>query len=157
MYGAQRGATLYVALIILLLLSILGVIGLQVAGMQEKMASNYRQSSISFQRAETHAREAESLLAAEVAATGVFRADQEACDPIFDPARWSFNRDGLRPLPGAIAIHTRRIDKCFGASSLKLGEKENEDTGNIYGVSAVADTGQADESSISAIDTIYIP
>ena len=40
--GRQRGAVLYVALIMLLLLAMIGVVGLQVTGLQERMSSNYR-------------------------------------------------------------------------------------------------------------------
>lgn len=43
----QRGAVLYVALIMLILLALLGIAGMQVAGMQEKMASNYRAVNVS--------------------------------------------------------------------------------------------------------------
>ncbi len=38
----QRGAVLYVALIMLILLALLGIAGMQVAGLQERMAANYR-------------------------------------------------------------------------------------------------------------------
>ena len=39
MARTQRGAVLYVALIMLILLALIGIAGMQVAGMQEKMAS----------------------------------------------------------------------------------------------------------------------
>ena len=38
----QHGAVLYVALIMLILLALIGVVGMQVAGMQERMSSDYR-------------------------------------------------------------------------------------------------------------------
>ncbi len=50
---------LYVALIMLLLLALIGIAGMQVAGMQEKMASNYRAVNRSFQNAEGVVRNAE--------------------------------------------------------------------------------------------------
>jgi type IV pilus assembly protein PilX len=48
----QRGAVLYVALIMLILLALLGVVGMQVAGMQERMAANYRAANMAFQASE---------------------------------------------------------------------------------------------------------
>ncbi|MCM5640131.1 PilX N-terminal domain-containing pilus assembly protein, partial [Xanthomonas hortorum] len=40
----QSGAVLYVALIMLILLALLGIAGMQVTGLQERMAFNYRSS-----------------------------------------------------------------------------------------------------------------
>ena len=54
----QQGAVLYVALIMLVLLALLGVIGMQVAGMQERMAAGYRATSMAFQNADLPARRA---------------------------------------------------------------------------------------------------
>ncbi|KAG1065868.1 hypothetical protein G6F40_017798 [Rhizopus arrhizus] len=48
----QRGAVLYVALVMLILLALLGIAGMQVAGMQEKMAANYRAANRAFQNSE---------------------------------------------------------------------------------------------------------
>ena len=36
----QEGAALYVALMILVLLALIGIVGMQVAGLQERMAAN---------------------------------------------------------------------------------------------------------------------
>ena len=55
----QRGAVLYVALIMLILLALLGIAGMQVAGMQEKMAANYRAANRAFQNSEGVVRAAE--------------------------------------------------------------------------------------------------
>jgi len=71
----QQGAVLYVALIMLILLALLGIAGMQVAGMQEKMASNYRAVNRSFQNTEGVVRTAEAT------ATAVFNrtAPQHRC------------------------------------------------------------------------------
>lgn len=50
--GREKGAVLYVALIILVLLALIGIAGIQVSGMQEKMASNYRAVNRAFEEAE---------------------------------------------------------------------------------------------------------
>lgn len=60
----QRGAVLYVALIMLILLALIGIAGMQVAGMQEKMASNYRATNTAFQNSEGLTRRTEHAIEA---------------------------------------------------------------------------------------------
>lgn len=55
----QAGAVLPISLIMLLLLTLIGVTGSQVTGLQEKMAGNMRDQSIAFQAAEAALRDAE--------------------------------------------------------------------------------------------------
>jgi len=55
----QRGSTLIVALVMLLLISLLAVGGMQGSILQERMASNAHDRSIAFQASETALRQAE--------------------------------------------------------------------------------------------------
>lgn len=55
----QYGAVLVVSLIMLLLLTLIGVTGMQTTSMEEKMAGNTRDRSIAFQAAESALRDAE--------------------------------------------------------------------------------------------------
>lgn len=57
-YG-QSGAVLVVSLIMLLLLTLIGVTGMQTTSLEEKMAGNTRDRSIAFQAAESALRDAE--------------------------------------------------------------------------------------------------
>ena len=146
---SQQGAVLYVALIMLLILALLGVVGMQVTGMQERMAANYLRTNQAFQQAEANARAREADIEAAVfGTTGTYTADQEVCAPVFDPLTWA---------TAGTAIYTRRIDRCFAASSLKLGEKLNEDTGNIYEITALSSDDDANPSATAVINTIFIP
>ncbi|WP_353084434.1 PilX N-terminal domain-containing pilus assembly protein [Stenotrophomonas sp.] len=148
----QDGAVLYVALIILILLALLGIAGMQVTGMQERMAANYLRTNLAFQSAEADARSMESTIEAQLAAGGTYSADQEECSPIFDPLTWA---DGTTD---AQATYTRRMDKCVTAgSSGGLGGRENEDTGNIYQITALASDDPDNPSASAVVDTIYIP
>jgi type IV pilus assembly protein PilX len=148
----QRGAVLYIALIMLLLLALLGVVGMQVTGMQERMAANYMRTNQAFQAAESRARDTEAAIDTAVfGAAGTYAADQEVCAPIFDPLTWAADQDR------ASSTYTRRIDKCFAASSLRVGDKQNEDTGNIYEVTALASDDDANASASAVINTIFIP
>jgi type IV pilus assembly protein PilX len=65
----QTGAVLYISLIMLLLLSLIGIAGMQVTGLEEKMSGNAKDSNLAFQAAETTLRGAEKALSA---ATPVF-------------------------------------------------------------------------------------
>ena len=150
--AAQRGAVLYVALIMLLILALLGVVGMQVTGMQERMAANYLRTNQAFQQAEANARAREADIEAAVfGTTGTYTADQEVCAPVFDPLTWAGSQTA------GTAIYTRRIDRCFAASSLKLGEKLNDDTGNIYEITALSSDDDANPSATAVINTIFIP
>lgn len=55
----QSGAVLVVSLIMLLLLTLIGVTGMQTTSMEEKMAGNTRDRSVAFQAAESALRDAE--------------------------------------------------------------------------------------------------
>jgi len=58
----QRGATLIVALILLLVLTVIGVAGMQDTTMQEKMVGNMRDRNLAFQAAEGALRGGERYL-----------------------------------------------------------------------------------------------
>ncbi|NLC61399.1 MAG: protein PilX [Gammaproteobacteria bacterium] len=147
----NRGAVLYVALIMLVLLALLGIVGMQVAGLQERMAANYLRANVAFQNAEARARTSEAAIESAVYSTGTFAADQEMCSPTFDPLTWA---DGLS---GPTGDHVRRIDKCFPASSLRAGGLASEETGNIYEISALAGDTPTSPSATAVVNTIYIP
>ena len=93
--GRQQGAVLYVALIMLVLLALLGVIGMQVAGMQERMAAGYRATNMALQNAEGAARSAENAVEniANRKDAGANPAEassdiNQQCDDGFDPSAW---------------------------------------------------------------------
>lgn len=147
----QRGAVLYVAMIMLILLALLGLVGMQVTAMQERMSSNYVRVNTAFQAAEALTRQREDdIKAALFGGSGTFVADEELCSTDYDPQRWADDRR-------AAASHVRRIDKCFAASSIVVGRKQNEETGNIYQISVVHGDTDSDPAAMAAIDTTFIP
>ncbi len=148
----QRGAVLYIALIILILLALIGIVGMRVTGLQERMSANYMRVNQAFQAAEMDARQVEAGIDAAVnSSVGTYAADQEVCAPVFDPLTWAESLDSAQ------GSYTRRIDKCFAASSLKLGEKQNEQTGNIYEITVLSSDSAGNPSANAVIDTIFIP
>lgn len=148
----QRGAVLYVALIMLILLALIGVVGMQVAGMQERMSSDYRTLNIAFQRAEGVARQKEQEIGATLNSGEVFPADVVACSGAYNPAIWA------NAVTAAADDRTRRLDTCFpGGSSKKVGAKQNEQTANVYQVTAYSRDQAIGGTSEAVIDTVYIP
>jgi len=59
----QRGATLIISMIFLLILSIIGLSGMEVTGLEERMAGNMRDRNLAFQSAEAVLIEGEGYLA----------------------------------------------------------------------------------------------
>ncbi len=151
----QSGAALYVAMILLLILSLIGVAGLQVASMQERMSSNYRLTNLAFQRAEAVVRTVEQRMLDQIyAGSGVFAADVLTCDGGYLPIVWS---QGLSAST-AQAERTRRLDTCFpGGSSLKVGQNQTEQTGNVYQITSYSRDQAVDGTSEAVIDTVFIP
>ncbi|SEK68836.1 type IV pilus assembly protein PilX [Pseudoxanthomonas sp. GM95] len=147
----QRGAVLYVALVMLILLAMIGIAGMQVTSLQEKMSGNYRNTNLAFQNAEARARNVETLIQVAVNAGNAYVSNQEVCSPSFDPATWA---DGIAT---DTASYTRRLDRCFPASSLKIGEKLSEDTGNIYEITSLDIDDAANPGASAVIDTVFIP
>ncbi|MFD1295198.1 MULTISPECIES: pilus assembly PilX family protein [Lysobacter] len=148
----QRGAVLYVAMIMLILLALLGLVGMQVTGMQERMSANYGRVNAAFQNAEALARQREASIQSSLySGAGTFVADEELCSTTFDPTTWA------NASSAASSTHTKRIDKCFTGSSLKVGAKQNEETGNIYQVSALRGDLETNPTATAVIDTIFIP
>ncbi len=156
----QRGAVLYVALIMLLLLALLGVAGMQVAGMQEKMASNYRAASRSFQNTEGTVRNVERAVEAVTDRTALPTGSLltsstsigQNCEDGFDPVKW-----GSEQVPTASPrINVRQIDQCGGpgGNALDMGVA-NDRTSATFQITAYSVDDAANPTSSSVIDTIF--
>ncbi|TWI00212.1 type IV pilus assembly protein PilX [Luteimonas cucumeris] len=157
----QRGAVLYIALIMLILLALIGVVGMQVSGMQERMSANYRAGNLAFQRSEGTARNAECVLEDIVNRTttagcnALAAADiEQVCDNGFDPGEWAEGQT----LASAPVVNARLIGPCIsGNSDLDMGGPINEDPNPIYQVTAYSTDFDENPSAGAAIDTIFRP
>jgi len=157
----QRGAVLYVALIMLLLLALIGVAGMQVAGMQEKMASNYRAASRSFQNTEGAVRNVEDAVEAitdreKPAAGSLVSVDSitQNCEDGFDPVAWG--RDLAKNNAAAPTVRVRQIDQCGGpgGNSFEMGLPLDKATATFQ-ITAYAADDKDNPTSRSVIDTIF--
>ena len=157
--SSQRGAALYIALILLLLMSMIGIIGMQVSGMQEKMSANYRNVNLAFQNAEADARLRECFLEGMVNRTGACAPAaapiEEICDNGFDPTNWA--RSMAMSSPVADRVSLRSIGGCIpGNSGIAQGvQPVSEDPNPVYQISIYATTAVA--TADAAIDTIFRP
>jgi len=145
----QSGAALYVSLIMLILLALIGIVAMQVAGQQERMASNYQATNMAFQNAEGGAREQEAELKSDVLAqllpaTNVPPTD---CTTPHDAAGWD---DDETP-------YVRRLDLCFSWGGMDYPSDEAERTDQIYQVTAYAEDREVFASSQAVVDTVFIP
>lgn len=157
---SQRGAVLYIALIMLVLLALLGIVGMQVAGLQERMSSNYRSVNLAFQETEALARSAECSLEDMInrtttpGCTALAPADIQSCDTGFDPGAWA----AARTFAQGGAVNARLIGPCIsGNSTLDLGGAVNEDPNPIYQVTAYRVDDPANPTAQAVIDTIFRP
>ncbi|MDQ1119583.1 MULTISPECIES: pilus assembly PilX family protein [Pseudoxanthomonas] len=146
--GRQAGAILYVALVMLLLLALLGLSGMTVASMQEKMASNYRQSDLAFQNAEAQARQKEAALKASALSV---TKDSTACT--FDALAWS------RTQGAANAVYVRRLvcDATTGTSSNLGATLDASSVGSAYEITSLAVDTPSSPAATAVVQTIYIP
>lgn len=161
----QEGAALYVALIMLILLALIGIVGMQVAGLQERMAASYRVANLAFQNAEAFARSTECGLerlneVPDVPAGNcaiVNRADiATRCDDGFDAGVWA----DARTLAGGGVRNIRQIESCIiGQAEIGMGGSQEQGGGlqPIYQITTFqTDTnGGADPSTGAVIDTIF--
>ena len=154
----QRGAVLYVALIMLILLALIGIAGMQVAGMQEKMAANYRATNVAFQNAEGVTRRSENALEAIANRTAapnnaplVDTDIQQNCDVAFDPVGWGRGKTTATHE----SVNVRRIDACIiGGGSLAMGEPLDPVT-PVYQITTFATDTATDSSSTASVDSIF--
>jgi len=146
----QSGAVLYVALIMLVLLALIGVVALQVAGLQEKMSSNYQSTNLAFQRTEEAARTQEAQITGNVD-TGILPSTNlpaTDCSTVFDPEGWTDTSDQ----------HVRRVDLCFSWGGMDVGTMpEEERTDQIYQITAFRRDRALFPSSEAVIATVFIP
>lgn len=146
----QSGAALYIALIMLILMALIGLVAMQVAGLQERMSANYQAGSMAFQNAEAEARGQEGSLKTAVSAGAEVLTNQAPRDcgkTPFDAEAYT----GSEP-------YVRRLDLCFSWGGLDYPTDESERTDQIYQITAYAkDRASVFASSESVIDTVFIP
>ena len=98
----QTGTVLIVSLVLLLVLTILGLSGMQASGLQERMAGNLHDASLAFLAAEAALREGERLVSSPVLPEfenrdGLYvyaptESDYDSAIPVWRRAGWSWDQ-----------------------------------------------------------------
>jgi len=145
----ESGAVLYTALVVLILLALIGIVALQVATQQERMASNYQATLLAFQNAEGVARAEEEFLKQSVLdqdqAVGLSLPPTDCLTP-HDAAAWNEEE-----------VFLRRLDLCFSWGGMDYPTDESERTDQIYQVTAYAGDRNVLPTSEAVVDTVFIP
>ena len=142
----QKGAVLYVALIMLILLALIGIVGMQVATLQERMSANYVAANVAFQRAESVVRTVESEISG-----GAFFEDENCAVP-FNPRAW------VAGVTTARATRTALVGICATECPPSTASDRSEDLCNRYRITVFSRDRDAvgESSSLAAIDTFFI-
>lgn len=110
LYKHQAGATLLVALIMLVLITIIGFSAMQTVTMQERMSGNLRDKEISFQAAEAVLRDRENWL----------QEQSTLFDPITEPV--DYRENGAMDLSSVYEDPEATVEeKYFIPDSLDIG------------------------------------
>ena len=153
MPNQQRGMALYVALIMLLLLTLLGLAAMQVSTMQERMAGNFNTLNMAFQNGELEARANEYAIQQALNANTPFN---QLC-AIDDVGAWASQRS---PGDGAqrCALRVSAASAATGGSLVSSGSADEVNTLTDYYrvVAAGVDRGQ-NASTVIVVETIFIP
>ena len=153
---AQRGAVLFISLILLVVLSLIGIAGMQVSTLQERMAGNYYTLGRAFENSERSVRVLETTIKTQVDAGIPYTSSDEACHNL-DMDNWAKSRTAVA---GSVT-YSARIDHCIaGQSSLKYDSKLNEDTTSIYQVTGANSDNTAtpaNSASLVVVETVFIP
>jgi|GEM_PF-70472 len=161
----QGGAVLYVALIVLILLALIGIVGMQISGLQERMAASYYATNVAFQNAEGTVRETECAVEVlmypeQAAALGCTMFDDTKvgrnCDDGWDVGQWLEAQSMAVPvLP---AFNVRKIDECIvGETSIAMGVGPSEEIApiSVYQISVYDVDSTTNRSSAAGIDTVF--
>lgn len=150
----QRGAALYVAMIMLLLLTLIGVAAMQVASLQQRMATNFNDFALAFQRAEGLLRQNEfelqrsfdtNALRAETYCLG----DATSWANVLDPS--DVPRSDVRKIIGGSCPGSRPIDPTEEGGIPAPGELDYQ----LLAAAADRDAG-SDPTSVVVIETVYV-
>ena len=158
----QQGAALAISLLMLLILTLIGVSGMQGTILQERMASNTRDRSIAFQAAESAVRDAEVFLES-IVTTGGFDgtaglfADTQAAPDFLAASTWSNDANsvaasavsGSYAAPRYLIKQTAILTGLQGAMNLK-GYANNKGTGDVttFHITARGIGGSTDSSEV---------
>lgn len=163
LYKKQQGATLIVSMIFLLVLSIIGLAGMEVTGLEERMAGNMRDRGMAFQSAEAALLDGEDYLESIVVLPAFDGTDGLYSIPTNGDKNWeevdwasssavrSYSGSGFDELASPSAYIIEDLAAAASSDSLELGVPA--DTKRFYRVTSRAE-GLSDTTEVM-IQTVY--
>lgn len=139
----NRGFVLYMALILLLAVTVIAVMALRGTTTEEIMARNHRDLGLAIQAAETQVNTAEAALNPSIP-SGAIQCTSG------DELTWAAAQT-------TAAARVSRIDPCSGSSSLAMGGSSSQKTDLQYRILATAFDDPARRASQVVVETVYIP
>jgi type IV pilus assembly protein PilX len=162
----ERGATLVITMIFLLILTIIGLAGMDVTGLEERMAGNMRDRNMAFQAAEAAILEGERYLETEVSLPLPFNGSNGLYDiPTNGDKNWeiidwsssaavrSYSGPGFDELNATAAYIIELLDEVPSNDSMGDGTPEEEGNPGYYRITARA-RGLSDTTSV-ILQTVY--
>lgn len=156
----EQGAVLVVSLIILLVMTVIGLGGMELTNLEEKMAGNMRDRNLAFQAAEAALNDAEdylrgtTLLPAFNDSNGLYRRDSD----LWKTVNWSnssevktYSSDGFESLSEMPTYIIESLEVVSYNDSLELGSAA--ETKSYYRISARA-VGQTDTAEV-ILQSVY--
>ncbi|MEM5536736.1 PilX N-terminal domain-containing pilus assembly protein [Neptuniibacter pectenicola] len=159
----ERGATLVITMVFLLILTIIGLAGMDVTGLEERMAGNMRDRNIAFQAAEAAVLEGENYLETQVilpafdGSNGLYTLPANG-DKTWEVVTWSsssavisYSGAGFDELSSSAAYIIEDLAAASASDSLEVGVPV--DNKRYYRVTARA-TGLSNTTSV-ILQTVY--
>lgn len=150
----QRGATLFTALMILILLTLLALSVAQVTGLQERMAGLYRADQQAFQSAEAQLRVLENSLL----------GDPAFCDSGYQitlPADWRNGADSagarIENLNSAGGSGGPRVNPLLSSARAGLGRTPGGPNCLVFRLSSLQPDRPADATTTALVQSIFVP
>jgi type IV pilus assembly protein PilX len=154
----QHGATLLVALIILLVLTILGLSSSQSVLLQERMTFSVQDSHVALQSAELAASEAEAFIAANVTTKSGFADDGDGSVKglftqgngpanLFEASNWT----NANSQQASTSVHANVPAPRFIIEDLGLSSDEADDAGSVNMMGYGQSSGQGEINSFRII------
>ncbi len=150
----QRGATLFTAMMLLILLTLLALSVAQVTGLQERMAGLYRADQQAFQSAEDQLRQLENSLLGNPA----------ACDSGYVvglPTSW---RNGSTPNAARVENLNRagasggpRVNPLLSSARAGLGRTPGGPNCLVFRISSLQPDRPTDATTTALVQSIFVP
>lgn len=157
----EQGAVLIVSLVMLLVMTMIGLAGMEVTDLEERMAGNMRDRNIAFQAAEAALNDAEDYLegttllpAFNGSVAGLYSRDSdlwETIDWASSGAVKEYAGDGFDNLAETPVYIIESLEVVADSDSLELGSAV--DTKSYYRISARA-VGQTDTAEV-ILQSVY--